>query len=704
MNKKRIRFLSILLLMISIVSVPVGAISYSQSETIPYNSYTYWNNYSGTSKTAVYNKPIYNVAFSMDYMAMGLEQPFKKITDICTDSNQKIYILDGGNSQVVILDKNYNYITSFIGVANSDQNLQFTNASGIFVDDEGIIYIADTENSRVLSMDAAGSLVKIYELPESNLIPESFKYRPIKIAVDSRGYMYVLSDGSYNGAILYSPDDQFLGFYGANIVKKTAGQVLSGIFDRIFMNNEKRKASDTVLPFQFTDLCIDQNNFVFTTTGNTNTTTQSGQIRKLSPGGKNVLNSDNLNFADNYTTTFKQDLHSIAVDNNGYIYVLDSAYGHIFIYDQFGNLLGVFGNGTRKGIQKGSFTYAQALTLNDQDIIVADSTLNTLTVFQMTNYGSLLKTAQQLTNDGHYGKAKAYWQDIYDQDKNNQLAYIGLAKAYYDSGEYKLAMQYAKKGYDRDTYALAFEYIRNQYLKSHFTLVLVVAVLVILAVVALNIFIKKKKKRIPYRARLLLRVPFHPRDVFSEIKEKKNGSALYASVVLFLFFITTVMKSTNGGFCFTYFESNSYNALFVLLRTVGLILLFTLCFWGVSSLFGGLGKISEIYTVSCYCLQPIIVGNIAYIILTNVMVPSEIAFLDLLTNAIIIYTVFLLCIALITICDYEFGKLLLVTLLSVIGMIIVIFVGVVIILLLQLLIGFFRTIFAEIYKIMIVGG
>jgi len=701
---KRIINLSCLMLSFLIIfSISVNADVYSTDDSMPYNSYTYWENYSGGGKTAVYSKPIYKTAYNLSYADMGITTQFKKLTDVCTDSNGNVFLLDGGASSVAVLNQEYRLIASFDYIDKFGEQIKFEGASGIFVDDS-IIYIADTENARIITADISGIYKGEYFLPESRLIPSNFKYRPIKVVRDSRGYMYVLSDGSYYGAILYSPDNEFLGFYGADNVKNTVTQVISNLVNRLVMNNDKRAASESVLPYQFTDLCVDNKDFIFTVTGYT-TNSQKGQVRKLSPGGKNVLNSDNINFADNYTTQYKQDLHSIAVDDKGYVYALDSAYGHIFVYDQNSNLLGAFGAGTRFGVQEGTFTFPAAITVKKDDIIVVDSSLNTVTVFKITEYGSLFKEAQSLTNDGKYIKAKELWKEINLQDKHNQLAYIGIAKAYYDEGDYKSALEYSKIGCDRDTYALAFKEIRNSFLINNFTLIIILITVFVLIIILLLKAIKKKGIVLfSPKVRLMISVLKSPAASFDEIKQKDQGSIFAAVSVLLIFYITTVMKTIYGGFCFTEFSKDSFNSLLVFVQTAGCVVLFTVCFWGVSTLMSGQGKMKEIFLAVCYSLQPMIIANIFYIAMTNFMLPSELGFLNLFMTAMTAYTAFILFLSLMRICDYEFTKLIGVLIITAAGMVVVIFVGLVIVLLLQLLFGFVRTIFNEIIKMITVGG
>lgn len=704
-KKKRIINTVILLLIAVFIASPLTAyaISGKTSNQIPYDSYTYWN-YSASERKAVYCKPIYKTELVLDYMDMGAEKQLGKITDVVASKSGKLYILDGDMSAIYILNSDYKSNGIINSISNGNEKLTFKDARGIYVDLENNIYIADTENGRVIVCNENGELIKQLFLPDSKLIPDDFNFRPIKVAVDARGYMYVLSDGSYNGAILYSPEGEFLGFYGANSVKSSVTQVITQLWNKVIMTDEKRAASATVLPYQFTDICIDSNNFVYTATGNTNKFATTGQLRKLSPGGKDVIESNGYNYSDEGTGTYQQDMHGLDVDAQGFIYAIDSSYGHIFVYDQNNNLLGVFGSGAKTGTQDGSFTIASAITVNGNDVIVSDSTLNTVTVFKETDYGKLLKQAQILTDNGDYIKAKPLWNELIKQDKQNQLCYKGLAKAYLDEKNYAESLNYAKEAYDRDTYALAFKEIRNDWISGNFVLIIAIVLLLIISLIMLSRYIRKKAYGLNGNLKVMLSVWKSPGNTFEAIKYKNMGSVITATAIVLIYYVTDVMKSTMGGFCFTAFIASSYNAAITFLRTSGAILLFVMCFWAISALMSGLGKIKEIYVVVTYSMQPMIAANLIYVLLTNVMLPSEIGFLNIFMTVMTLYSAFLAIMGLIKVNDYSFGRFVAVTILTFVAMIVVIFVGTVIFLLMQLLIRFLKTVVTETNKIITFGG
>ncbi len=672
------------------------------TDEIPYRSYTYWEDYTSGSKTPVYSKPMYSVENMLNYRDFGAEVNMK-ITDVVTDENKKIYVLDSENSSVYVLNANYTPAETVSNFVFNGENVNFKNAGGIFVKN-GLIYIADAENSRVIISDSTGKIEKFLTLPDSELIPSDFVYKPVKVAVDSKGYTYVLSLGSYYGAILYSPEMEFLGFFGANSVKKTTLDTVTSLWKRITSNDAKRAADELVLPYSFTDIVLGADDFVYTATGKSDDAKiQSGQLCIFNPGGKNITSAADKNFADyavgSYQfTSLTQNLGNLDVDEDGFIYLLDSTYGRIFWYDSSFNLISVFGGSVGVSNQMGTFSLAGAIAVNGTDVLVTDSQKNTLTIFKINEYGNEVRNAQKITLSGDFKAAKESWLTISLKDSNCQLAYRGLAKAYYDEGNNKLAIKYAKLGFDRDTYSKAFAQIRTEIIEKYYTIIFVSVV--ILAAVLIFIKIKFRGKTIKLNSDTKLHTAVisvsHPSECFRLVKEKHLGSVIISSIILAAFYIVTVLNDTAGGFAFTVFDFEKYNAFYVLLSTVGLVILWTATNWLVCTLLGGIGKLSEIYTITCYSLIPLLFGRTVKLLLTHILTPDEGAFLNVFTAACIIYTAFMLIIGMMRIHDYEFGKFVCTAVLTVLAMIVVVFLIFLIFMLVQQVITWFGTVFVEI--------
>ena len=663
------------------------------NEELPKDSYVYWEEYSNQTKTPAYSRPMYRARKVLTSSVLGTK-PFAEITDLCSDEENSVYLLDSGASKIYILNPDYTLNKTVEKIVLDDKPISILGASGIFVKNK-MIYIADTKNARVLVVNDTGKVIHNLGLPDSRLIPSNFNYSPIKIAVDSKNYMYIASDGSYYGALVYSPKMEFLGFFGANTVALSPTDVISDFIRGLFSNDEKKAASALALPFQFNDFVVGPKDFVYTVTGEKKVA--AGQVKKLNPGGKDVLGKETYNFADASDTLVKPEtLGAIDVDRDGFFYVLDASYGRVFWYDDESNLISIFGSiGTDSQI--GTFAFPKSLAVNGTDVLVSDSQGKTITVFFTTPYGTLVREAQLKTLQDDFEEAIDDWKEVLRQDANNQLAYRGLAKAYYTKKDYEKALQYAKRGTDRETYAAAFVKLRTKFLEKWFTLIFLGAAFIIVTVWILLHY--KKKKGIVWlknqKGRVMLSSVFHPFESFRLVKEKEHGSLILATVLLLLYYAVSALKDTAAGFAFNRFDPANYNSFYIFLSTVGLVALFVVSNWLVCVLFGGIGKIKEIYIVTCYSLIPMIFGTLTGLLFTHLLSPDEYIFITILQVICVIYTFFMLAVGMMKVHDYEFGKFVGTTLITAIAMAIIVFLIFLILLLAQQMVGWIKTAYLE---------
>lgn len=702
MNRKRLKLLIAVCaaVVVSLVS-SISCFASPENNQIPYSTFSYWE---GDTSTQTDSKPLYGVDSVLTAGNLGIST-FSELSDVCSDSSNNLFILDGKGSRIVILDSSYHVLREITNISFPEKAETFSGARGIFVDKDGLLYIADTENARVIKATTTGNGIEIITLPDSEMIPSDFNYRPIKIAVDSSGYIYVLSDGSYYGAILYSPEKTLLGFYGANTVKTTVTQFIQKLWNNLTQTDAKRAASTRKLPYQLTDLYVDNNDFVYTATGKTEND-QIAQIKRLSPGGKNILSSDDVVFGNKEYAIVDEDYYiqniaGVVTDSKGFIYCYDVSYGNIYLYDNECYLLGAFGGGLGKGTQKGTFEFICAIDiLDDGDrIFIADKNKQNITVFKITDYGKKLKQARYLTLMGDYDNSVPLWNQLLKEDANCQLAYNGLATAEIANKNYKNALKDAKAGLNKKIYSQAFTYVRKQNVEKNISFYMIGIIAIAALVISSAVIIKKKKIRLIKNksVREALLATLHPAEVYNDVKTRGTGSIVIAGIFVILFYISSILKSTTSSFLFKSTSTDSFNSLFVLMQTVGFIALWTIVNWAVAVLFGGIGKVKEIFIVISYAMLPMIAANFIYLILSYALNLSEGSFLTVLVTASMIYSVIMVIIGSIIVHDISFGKFIGITLLTFIGILIVILLIALIVILFQQTYSFVGTLIRELF-------
>ena len=671
------------------------------------DSFTHWDTVSGNKKV-VYMKDIYKVEDIISTRSLGLDTDIV-IQDIVGDNKGNLYVLTE-TGQIIVVNSEFDFV-KYIDILDVDGNIvELLEAKGIYVTDKNL-FIGDTLNGRVLVCDINGNVIKELLTPDSPVIPKDFNFLPTKIAQDEKGFLYVLSDGAYYGALLFNENYEFLGFYGANTVNATVLSTLQNLWDMLTQNDTKRGNDMKKLPYQFLDIALDNKGFVYTCTAD-NSGDNIGQIRMLSPGGSNilsknygtnVLSSTAFNFAETEIAKRRgediiQKFSAIDVDKNGYIYALDSTYGIVYVYDVDCNLITAFGGGKGSGNRLGTFVSASALEVIGDRVYVADNVINSITVYEKTNYGNMVFEAQKLTLDGYYAQAKPIWEEVSNQDQNNLLAISGLAKAAYSEGDYEKAMEYAKISLDRVIYDQGLKKVQEEFISNNFVWVFLL-IIVFLALVVSLIIVSVKKKIVfikNEKLRLSITCCMHPFKSFNDVKYKNMGSPIIASVFTILFFLSSVISIVYTDFRFTSYDSATYNPVFQLLTTVGLVALWTVGNWAVSVLMEGKGKIKDIFIVTGYAVLPLIIYNLLYMGFSHVITSSSAVFLNGLYTISLILAGIIIVIGTMTVQEFSFPKFLISAVLTLFAMILIVFILFMIGMLLSQLSQFVTSIVMEI--------
>lgn len=678
----------------------------------PVEAYVNQTDVDGSTET-VYSRDVYEASRQINASSLGVEK-LEGITDIYCEENGDIYLLNGKSSQILVLNQDYEFVKELEIYEEDGSSCDFTGAEGIYISKEKEIFIADTINGRVLIANSEGIVTKCLESPQSDIIPEDFYFQPKRVMEDNEGYFYVLSSGCYYGALLYSSEYEFLGFYGANEVESSILSTLSYLWELLTSNDEKKSQQAQVLPYTVIDLAMDKKGYVYTCTGLSDyNQLGKGQIRKISPGGSNILyhrdfdgtasSSSNHNFLEAEIVkrlgyARGQNLVALDVSEKGNIYALDATYGKIYVYDQDCNILTVCGSGTGVGTQLGTFQTPVALAVVGNDVLVADSKTATLTLFKLTDFGEKLLQAQELYFDSNYIEAMPYWVEILSQDGNNRLAYRGLAKAYYVQDDMDNALKYAKKGMDYATYDDAHQENITDFVQGNFLWIFLLLILIIGAFVVLLLNIRKRETPLirNEKMRCFFSTMLHPFQASYDVKYKKQGSMKIAVGVTILLLLSAILKNTCCGFLFRRSDAESYSALFTVAQTAGLLVLWSMANWAICTIMEGKGRLKEVYIVSSYAVLPLALYNLIYLALSHVVAVENVDAIVGFKTIVLIYAFYILCVGIMAIHEYNFPKFLWTSFVAVLIMALVVFIGFVIVILLQQLGNFLLSLFMEV--------
>src|SRR5690606_35561916 len=146
---------------------------------------------------------------------------FVEPEDLFVDQFDHVYVADTGNNRSVKLDEQFSLVSIIDRLEFNGEFIELSAPTGIFVDEDLVLYVADKGNGRILRVQPNLKVDLIIENPEHSLIPEDFVFKPIKVAADSAGRIYVLSEGQYYGLMQFDIAGQFTSYYGSNKVEVT---------------------------------------------------------------------------------------------------------------------------------------------------------------------------------------------------------------------------------------------------------------------------------------------------------------------------------------------------------------------------------------------------------------------------------------------------------------------------------------------------
>ena len=669
------------------------------------------------------------MTYSYNYDLKGRSVPapdsFLPAAELCGDEGEAwkqpadlyvrddvIYLLDNGNNRVLLLNEQGTVTGSH---AFDPETLSLADASGIFVDPDGYIYIALSKQQTVEILDRDGRRVGTIRPPSSDVIATDVVYAPSKVAVGTDDRIYVVSANVYQGILQFSREGEFLRFFGSNKVSAGLAIVLGNLFRRFFTNAQKDKM-EQILPTELSSLDMDGAGFIYSCSGKTDDS--KNELKKYDVEGNNILAYDHspadgvvmgtgdygdiefLYDTENYLNKNRKidtRFGDLAVDENGFLYGLDVERDKVFLYDGNSNLLAVFGV---SGNQKGTFRDPVAVdTLGDR-VLVLDRELGRIFVFAPTDYAADLKAAVSLYDQGLFQESEALWQRVKARNENLALVYEGLGNARMIQKDYAGAMAYFRMASDKNGYNEAFAMQRDEMVSAYFYLIFI-GVVVLLVIVWIWLARKTAADTAPYRIHNKKWVnPFytaiHPFDGFEAVRFQDKGKVSVACLIVAAVFFSRLFSIQATGYVFNRYADQTVNLPYEFFQVVLLFLVFTGSNYAVSELNNGKGFYRHVFISTAYCLLPYVLCSLAATGLSTVLTLRESILYTGISGLGLWWSVILLVISQIQIHMYSLGKTLCTLLLTIFGMMCVAFVAITLFGLLGQLYSFIHNIYNEI--------
>ena len=236
----------------------VSCFAIGASASAAYQTYTY-----SIDGYALYSPDAYVASEVIDSAYMGLDVAISSPNDLFADSKGNIYIADTDNNRIVCLDRYYKLkftISTFVnGQGVSDALLA---PQGLYVTDDKI-WVCDTGKSRIVVFDIDGNFDRVIYAPSSALFTDSsLAFTPIAMAVDQYNRLFIVSSSTTDGIIVMTEEGEFTGYIGAQAVSLGIWEIIW----RRFRTEEQKSVSVEYVSVIYENIAIDEDGFIYIVT------------------------------------------------------------------------------------------------------------------------------------------------------------------------------------------------------------------------------------------------------------------------------------------------------------------------------------------------------------------------------------------------------------------------------------------------------
>nr|WP_296437860.1 YIP1 family protein [uncultured Acetatifactor sp.] len=528
--------------------------------------------------------------------------------------NGKLYIADTGNARILVMEGEE--------VVQEITSEYLTAPSGLAVTQE-YIYAADYGAREILVFHHDGSLYTRIGKPQEKVFGENSAFSPVKIGVDKRGNLYVVSEGSTSGVMQLSIEGNFLGYFGSNRTNTS----LMMILQRTFFTQEQLDKLFKNIPSSVANIAVDELGLMYTVTQGQNAGEQGQSIRKLSIAGADLISPG----------YYSHGFVDVAVDRNMNIYAVDS-WGTVYEYDSYGNIIFAFGYVDTQMQRIGLVSSAAAIDVSeDGTLYVLDKGKGIIQEYEPTDFARKVHLGLSDYMNGKYAEAEQNWQEINRANTAFLFSYEALAKASFKRQDYTQAMDYYRVAGNVSGYSQAYWYARNQWIEKNLTWVMAALILLWAAAKLVRRLNAKKGFLAPVEkmGRRLGEIPFlqqlkvmklmlrNPFDGYYTIHHEEKVSVLTATFLYLWLIVLQITDLYVTSYLFNQTDIAYVNLGAVIGRIMLPLLLFVACNFLVSTISGGEGKFKHVYCGTIYALSPYLVFLLPLQIVSNALTENE---------------------------------------------------------------------------------
>lgn len=613
----------------------------------------------------------------------------------------KIYIADAITGEegtviggrIVIYDMDSREVTSL-----GEEIL--VNPMGLFVTEEAV-YVADKGAQAVFKLSHTGEVLMELKRPDSYLFSEQSQYYPTGVSVSSQGIIFVCGEGAYEGLMQFDKNGVFQGYFAANATKMTFSERIK----ELIFNEEQMSQLLNRIPYAIYNMDISDRDLIYSVTQQEATSIYSvasmteNSIKYHNMAGTDILSKDLIEGEHNFVDVAAyRDGLSFAVTNTGIIYE----------YDDSGNVIFSFGglSGTERS---GHFINAAAIDVDDKgNIYVLDKEGKYFQMFFPTDFAVATHEALYKLNRGSYTESEETWLELLSLNGMSYVAHQGYGKVLYQQMRFKEAAEEFRIIGDKNSYSECMWEIRNNWFQKSlpFALVLLIVLFIVSFVhkglLKKGIIKKRRPLEIPVVKVLkrnwsyMVKMLKNPFDELYDLKKKKHGSVISATVIFALAFIFYLIDMFGRSFSFRLVDGKDTAILSVGVLFLVPVILWVIGNYMISAINDGEGSFRNVYVATAYSLVPYVIFAPVVIASTYVFTLNEAVIVHYLWAIAIAWSALLICISVKEIHNYTVKETVKIILLTLFFMIMGIIVCVILYLIGQQVVIFLQDIVNEV--------
>lgn len=189
-----------------------------------------------------------------------------------------------------------------------------------------------------------------------------------------------------------------------------------------------------------------------------------------------------------------------------------------------------------------------------------------------------------------------------------------------------------------------------------------------------NVFNRSRFEHLLKSLKYSFYVIVHPFDGFWDLTHERRGSVGAANVIVLLVLLTTIWEMQFTNFMFYKIQWEYVNIFMVILGFIVPLAIWCISNWSLTTLMDGKGTLKNIYMATGYALTPYVLIRFPLIFISNWITLEEGAFYFYFKTFSIIWCGLLVLCAMMMIHDYSLTKAVFSSVLTIVGMGVIIFI------------------------------